>query len=138
MAAKAVKLSGFKAVLVLLVLGGVAAFRFVNSRSTLDTQGRAALQMWVQDELVRPIVADTSRSLVEQGAALAKATSVKIKSLSVHGGLSNAVVRVELAPSPALPPGGDLVRYYRARYTTISGWTHRGNATVLDYYLAAF
>lgn len=137
MAVKTVKISGIKAVLVLLVLGGMAAYRFINSRTTLDTQGRAALQMWVQDELIRPIVADTSRSLAEQGAALAQATSVKVKSISVHGSLDNAVVRVELAPNPALPPGSPLVRYYRARYTMISGWTHRGSSTVLSYYLAA-
>ena len=52
--------------------------------------------------------------------------------------LGKAVVRVELTPNPALPPGTDLVRYYRMRYSEITGWTHRGRANVLNWYLAAF
>jgi hypothetical protein len=67
-----------------------------------------------------------------------EASSVTIRSLAVRGRLSNAVVRVELAPSPALPPGTALVRYYRMRYSEVTGWTHRGSATVLNWYLAAF
>ncbi len=48
---------------------------------------------------------------------------------AVRGPLNNAVVRVELAPNPAVPPRTDLVRYYRMRYSDLTGWTHRGNAT---------
>lgn len=138
MAGKTVTLSGWKAVLVLLVVVGVAGFRVMTAHAQLNTQGRAELQHWVQSELVRPIVADTTQSLAEEGAALQKANSVKVRSLKVHGPLNNAVVRVELAPSPGLPPGTPLVRYYRVQYSTISGWTPHGNATALSWYLAAF
>jgi len=130
--------TGWKAVLVLALLVGVAAFRVTTAHASLDTRGRAALEMWVQDEMIRPILADTTRSLRDRGAAALSASSIRIRSLAVRGPLSNAVVRVELAPSPALPPGTRLVRYYRVRYTQIMGWRHRGNATVLDWYLAAF
>jgi hypothetical protein len=135
---KTIRLSGWKAVLVLLIVAGVGGYRVTTARAKIDTQGRAALEQWVQMELVRPLLADTTRSLQEQGAAIAQASSVTIRSLAVRGKLSNAVVRVELAPNPALPPGTDLVRYYRMRYTTISGWTHHGSATKLSWYLAAF
>ncbi|MEJ2218794.1 MAG: hypothetical protein P8099_19595 [Gemmatimonadota bacterium] len=138
MTEKTIRLSGWKAVLVLLIVAGVGGYRVTTARAKIDTQGRAALEQWVQMELVRPLLADTTRSLQEQGAAIAQASSVTIRSLAVRGKLSNAVVRVELAPNPALPPGTDLVRYYRMRYTTISGWTHHGSATKLSWYLAAF
>jgi hypothetical protein len=131
-------LSGWKAVPVLVVLVGVAVFRVTTARDKLDTQGRAALETWVQQEMVRPILADTTRSLAERGTAALEASSVSIRSLAVRGPLNNAVVRVELAASPSLPPGTELIRYYRMRYTAISGWTHRGRATVLNWYLAAF
>ena len=133
-----VKLSGWKAVLALLVLAGAVGFREVTVRDKLDTQGREALRRWVQAEVIRPIVADTTRSLAERDSALTQALAVTIKSLGVRGALSNAVVRVELNPSPALPPGTDLVRYYRARYSVVSGWMHRGNTTALAWYLAVF
>jgi len=131
-------LTGWKAVLVLIVLAGVVIFRITTARAKLDTQGRAALETWVQQEMIRPILADTTRSLQERGNAVLKATSVTIRSLAVRGRLDKAVVRVELAPSPSLPPGTDLVRYYRMSYSEITGWRHRGPASELSWYLAAF
>lgn len=130
--------TGWKAVLVLLVIAGVAVFRISTARAKLDTQGRAALEAWVQADLARPLLDDTSLPLAERGAALVQASSAAIRSLAARGPLDNAVVRVELAPGPALPPGTDPVRYYRMRYSALTGWTHHGNATVLSWYLAAF
>jgi hypothetical protein len=138
MSAKTVTFSGWKAVLVLVLLAGAVVFREVTARSKLDPQGRAALEAWVQGEMIRPILGDTSQSLADRGAALAQASSVTIRSLAVRGRLQNAVVRVELAPNPVLPPGTDLVRYYRMQYSEITGWRHHGSATVLNWYLAAF
>jgi hypothetical protein len=131
-------LTGWKALLVLAVVAGVIGFRIATARAQIGTQGRAALERWVQAELTRPILADTTRSLAERGAAINQASSVTIRSLAVRGPLSNAVVRVELAPNPALPPGTDLVRYYRMQYSDLTGWRHHGSATKLDWYLAAF
>ncbi len=131
-------LTGWKAVLVLVVVASVVVFRVTTARAKLDTQGRAQLEMWVQQEMIRPILADTSRSLLERGAAVLQASSVSIRSLAVRGPLNNAVVRVELDPNPALPPGTDLVRYYRMRYSDLTGWTHHGNTTVISWWLAAF
>ena len=30
-----------------------------------------------------------------------------------------------------------LVRYYRVRYSDLTGWSHYGDATVINWYLAA-
>lgn len=138
MSGKTVALSGWKAVVVLILVAGVAGVRVTTAHAKIDTQGRAALERWVQEQMIRPILADSTRSLKERATAALKASSVTIRSLKVRGPLNNAVVRVELAPSPALPPGTDLVRYYHMRYSRISGWTHHGRATATDWYLAAF
>jgi hypothetical protein len=138
MSGKTLRLTGGKAVLALVVLAGVAGFRIMTARVTIDTQGRAALETWVRDELIRPILADTTRSLSERGAATARASSVTIRSLEVRGPLNDAVVRVELAPSPALPPGTDLARYYHVQYSDLTGWRHHGSATTMDWFVAAF
>ncbi len=133
-----VTLTGWKAVVVLVVVAGVVVFRVTTARAKLDTQGRAALETWVQQEMIRPILADTTRSLQERGNAVLRATSVTIRSLAVRGSLDDAVVRVELEPNPALPPGTDLVRYYRMSYSEITGWRHRGPSSKLSWYLSAF
>jgi hypothetical protein len=135
---KTVTLSGWKAVLVLVVLAGVVGFRITTARAQLDTQGRALLERWVRAELIRPILADTGKTLAEQGAAIERASTVTIKSIAVRGRLSKAVLRVELDPSPALPPGTALVRYYRAHYSDGIGWFHDGPTTALRWYLSGF
>ena len=137
MSSKTITLTGGKAVLVLILLAGILAFRVMTARAKIDTQARAALETWVQNELIRPILADTGRSLAERGAAIEQATTVRIQSLAVRGSLSNAVVRVELAPNPALPKGTALTRYYRMRYSQILGWQHKGRSNVVSWYLAA-
>ena len=131
-------LTGWKAALALALLVGVGFFRMETARTRLDAQGRAALETRVQDEMIRPIFADTTRSLADRGAAAAGASSIRIRSLAVRGPVSPAMARVELAPNSALPPGTRLLRYHRVRYTQIPGWRERGTATRLDWYLAAF
>ncbi len=138
MPGRSMTLTGWKAAVVVAVLMGAGVVRVKTSRTKIDAHGRRELETWIQGKLIRPALADTTRSLSERGAALLKASSVTIRSLEVRGPLSNAVVRVELAPSPALPTGTDLVQYYRMRYSRISGWTPRGKATKLSWYVAAF
>lgn len=138
MSAKTIRLSGWKAVLALIFLAGGWVLWQAHARTQIDTQGRARMERWVQAEVIRPLLKDTTQSLAEQGAALEQASSVKIRSLTIHGPTNHAVVRVELAPSPALKPGTKMVRYYRVRYSSISGWTPAGPTTALAWYLAAF
>ena len=132
-----IKLSGWKLLLALAVVGAIAAYRVETANAKLDTQARARLQRWVQAEVIRPIIADTTKTLAEQGAALEQASTVTVKSVAVRGPLSDAIMRVELNPSPALPPGTPLVRYYRTHYTDGIGWFHDGNSTRLLWDLAA-
>lgn len=132
-----VKLSGWKLLLALIVVAAVAGYRVMTANAMLDTQGREALTHWVRAEVIRPILADTTKSMEDQAAALEQASAVTIKSLAVRGPLRKAIMRVELNPSPALPPGTPLVRYYRVHYTDGIGWFHDGNTTALRWDFAA-
>jgi hypothetical protein len=69
MSGRTVKVSGMKAVLLLIVVVGVGGFRFVYGRTTMSTQGRAQLTMWVKDQVVRPLLRDTTQSVEAQGQA---------------------------------------------------------------------
>ena len=44
---------------------GAAGYRMVTARTTLDTQGRQALEEWVAGEFRRPLLSDESLSLEE-------------------------------------------------------------------------
>jgi hypothetical protein len=132
------KLTGWKAIPVILVVVGFGAYRFVSARQTLDTQGREELETWIAMDVIRPMLADSTTSLAERGEAILDASEVEIRELSARGPLDNLVVRVELEPNDAFPPGTELVRYYRMSHSMVTGWRHRGYATALSYYLALF
>lgn len=137
-AAATVTLTGWKAVVVLVAVAGVAGFRMVSARNTLDTQGRETLETWIRAEVLTPILADTLLPLAERGAAALEASRVSIRSLAARGPLDDMVVKVELVPNPAYPVGTELVRYYRMSYSTLTGWRYERDSHVVSWYLAAF
>ena len=138
MSTKTVTLTGWKAVAAIVVVLGFVGFRMVTARRALDTEGRQVLEEWIAGELIRPILADSARALEERGEAVLAASKVRIRSMSGHGSLDDLVVKVELEPSADLPPGTELVRYYRMEYSSITGWRHRGYASAVSYYLSIF
>ena len=119
--------TGGKAVAVLLLFVAFSGYRWMSARDALNSEGRQYLEEWIALELQRPILADTTRSVGERGEAVLAAGNVRIRSMSSMGPLGDMVVKVELEPSPDLPPGTELVRYYRLEYGTFTGWQHRGN-----------
>lgn len=133
-----VTLTGWKAVVVLVIIAGFAGFRMYSARTALETEGRETLEMWVRSEVIAPILADTTAPLEERGAALLGASDLSIRTIAARGPLDDMVVKVELDPNPAYPPGTELVRYYRMSYSTLTGWMWEGNASVVSWYLAAF
>ena len=138
MSNNSITLTGWKAVVVLVAIAGFVGFRWITARDALNTEGRQVLEEWIAMELIRPILADTARALGERGEAVLGASTVRIRSMSGRGPLENMVVKVELEPSSELPPGTELVRYYRMEYSTLTGWRHRGNGSALSYHLAIF
>lgn len=143
-----IKLTGSRAWVVAILVIGLIALRSFNARTTLDTQGRETLREWVALELQRPLLAETSaameageldeRAMEAQAAELLAAGEVQIASMRAKGPMDDLVVRIELEPSPGLPPGTELVRYYRMEYSTVTGWRHRGNTSAVSWYLKIY
>ena len=138
MSPRTMKITGWKAVPVILLVVGFGGYRFLTARQALDTQGREELETWIAAELIRPMLADSTTSLAERGEAILGASQTEIRNLSARGSLENLVVRVELEPNDAYPPDTELVRYYRMTHSVVTGWRHRGSASALRYYLALF
>ncbi|MHB1192717.1 MAG: hypothetical protein ACYC6F_06685 [Longimicrobiales bacterium] len=130
-------LTGWKAVVLILVVVAFGAFRFTRARAALEGDGRGKLEAWIVGELQRPLLADTTLALAEKGSALLEAAAaVGIRTLDARGPFDDVQVRVELEPNPALPPGFELVRYYRMRYSSLTGWSHKGRGSAMTYWLA--
>ena len=130
------RLTGWKAVALVVALVAFAAFRFTRARSAMDGQGREALESWIVGELQRPLLADTTLTLAEKGEAVLRVSSVTLRRLDARGPLNDVMVRVELEPNPAFPPDFALLRYYRMRYSSLTGWSYKGPGSALSFWLA--
>jgi hypothetical protein len=148
MSEPSVQLTGSRAWVVAVLIIGLIALRSFNARTTLDTQGRETLREWVALELQRPLLDEASAGMESgemdeaamegQAQAILAAGDVRIASMRAKGPLDDLVVRIELEPSPGLPPGTERVRYYRMEYSSVTGWRHRGDATALSWYLKIY
>lgn len=133
-----IRLRGWKAVVVLLAVVAFVGFRYVTARATLGTEGSEVLRQWVAAEYQRYHLARTDLTDEERAPFLLAADSVRFQAISGRGSPDDMVVRVEIAATPAHPPGTPRVRYYRMEHSPVTGWHHRGNASALSYHLAIF
>ncbi|MCU7960760.1 MAG: hypothetical protein KZQ58_12360 [gamma proteobacterium symbiont of Bathyaustriella thionipta] len=133
-----IKLNGWGAVIAIIAMIVFVVFRYNTASHELQTQGVEALKTWVAAEYSRYHLARKDASLQEKADALISAADIEILSINERGPLDSPIVRVELAPNKAHPPGTPYVRYYHMEYSTLAGWRHKGDASVWRYRLALF
>ncbi|MDX1571122.1 MAG: hypothetical protein R3200_11595 [Xanthomonadales bacterium] len=133
-----VKLTGWQAVAAIVVVVLFGGYRLLYAGSTLETEGKAAIEEWIANEYQRYHLKRTDLSQEEQASLLIDAADVKIESLSARGGPSDTVVRVEIAPNRAHPPDMSYTQYYRMEFSNLQGWHSVRDSTALSYYLTLF
>jgi hypothetical protein len=73
----------------------------------------------------------------QKASLLGAIQNMQIRSLSARGDPdSHLIVRVEVEPTTAKPPGFANVLYYRLNYSPLTGWSNQGRATAEEYYLS--
>lgn len=111
-------------------------FRQWQSRATLDSDATEVVTWWIAAEYSRYHLARTDVTDQERAQFLLATDSVQLASISARGRPARMFVRVEVTPGTASPPGWDGVRYYRMKYSTITGWHMERETTAVSYYLA--
>ena len=117
-----IKLSGWKALLAILLLLGFVGFRYASVAQSLDTDGRQAISDWIASEYQRYHLARTDLSDEDKAAILLQTKNVELLSLDARGKPELIAVRVEIAPNAAHPPGMPYIRYFRMEYSFSEGW----------------
>jgi hypothetical protein len=132
------KVTGWKAVVLIIVVLGLGGYRLASARSSLSDEGTDVLKTWVSTEYQRYYLAQDDLSQDEKARFLIGAAEVEFRSVSARGSGDNIVVRVEIEPSEFQPPGTKLVRYFRMEHSMITGWRHRSDVTAFSYYTKLF
>lgn len=138
-----IKLTGWKAVVVIVVVAVVAALRLGAGRASLPTDGADALRVWLHAEYVREGLPALEAAIEANDAAAAETQAQEIlasdrivfRSLKARGSTSEVLVRVEIQVDGGEPPVGNSVRYFVMEHSMITGWRMVYETSAISYYL---
>ena len=141
------KLTGWKAIVALLVAVAFVGFRVETQSSTLESQGVEKIRNWLMAESTRAALPDMQKAMegqaggdksLEDFAKKFQEQNFEIISVTTHGAGSNVIARVEVRFKGESHSDGMGVRYLRMQYSMVTGWRVVREASKWDYYLAAF
>ena len=133
-----IKLSGWKAIAAIAVLVLFVGYRYFAAVSSLDEDGGKVVKEWVAGEYQRYHLAREDLTTEEKAALLLQTQDIEFVSMTARGSLKSMAIRVVIDPNEAHPPEMPVVRYYKFKYSEISGWTHSRDLTAFRYYLTLF
>ncbi len=141
-----IRLTGWKAVLAVVIALAVMAYGVFARNTTLDTQAKEVIRQWVAAEYAGKALhkwegVDYSKNqeLAEQSAnEILAALKVTIPSIKAKGSKTEPVVRVEILVDGKPPPDGKNTRYYKMNFSSITGWTMGYESSAFFYYSRLF
>jgi len=142
MAETRIELTGWKAIVVAVLVLGVAGYRFYSRFQSVSDNGRGALREWlVKDytgrgpKALAKRVADYRAGLPDQPLKVpAVEPHVDFVSLSAHGSRDAMIVRTEISVDGGPPPDGQPVRYLFLTTKPEGGWMVLSESDSFRYY----
>jgi len=139
-----IELTGWKAILVAVLVLGFTGYRIYSRFPTVNDDGREALRTWlVKDytgrgpKALAQRVADYRAGLPDRPAAVpTEEPRVEFVSLSAHGWRDAMVVRSEVSVDGGQPPDGQPVRYLFLTTKVEGGWIVLSESDPFRYYTA--
>lgn len=136
------KLTGGKAVVAGILVIVFLIWKYQAANQALQTQGVEDIKQWLISEYSQYHMAslsDFSLPDEERTALLDAIQNITFRSVSARGPRDGMIVKVEIEPSIAVPPGSALTRYYEVSYSVLTGRiTYERDSSALSYHLALF
>jgi hypothetical protein len=140
------KITGWKAVVVLLMIFAFAVYRFQAARAALPTDGADEIKLWLTSEYIsaglpaleRAVEANDSAAVADMSNEILSRDRVTFRTISARGAFDDLVVKVDVRVDGVAPPVGDRVRYFRMHFSTVTGWIMDYETTAVAYWLNIF
>ena len=133
-----IQLTGFKAVMAIVVVIGFVGFRFVSAASSIETDAAEELKFWLQAEYSRQFMAAHPEPDEEEAQQLLALQRIEFSEITGRGTPDDMAVRVKIRVDGSPPPYGAEVRYFRMDHSLVFGWKYRRDISKLLYYLNFF
>jgi hypothetical protein len=140
------RVTGWKAVIVLIAVAAFLGYRYNALRTTLATEAADELRFWLAAEYMAQGLPTLEEALERGDEAAAELQAreivardrIEFPQLSARGDPEDVVVRAEILVDGGTPPDGRSVRYFRMRHSMVTGWRMRYEAHAVSYYLKFF
>jgi hypothetical protein len=141
-----IELTGWKAIVVAILILGVSGYRISTRFRTVNDEGQQALRSW----LVKDYTGRGPKALAKRVAAYraglpdqplnapAVEPHVDFVSLSAHGWRDSMIVRTEISVDGGPPPDGQSVRYLFLTTRYEGGWMVLSESDSFKYYEVLF
>lgn len=141
-----IRVTGWKAILVLVIAAAFVGYRYYAVQTTLETGGADELRFWLAAEymaqglpaLEEAVERGDAVAAEEQAREIVARDRIEFTEMSARGAPDDLAVRVRIRVDGRVPPDGRQVRYFRMRHSTVTGWRMRRETTKLGYYLTLF
>jgi hypothetical protein len=139
-----IKLTGWKAVAVIVVIAAVIGFRMLTQSRTLQTEAVAAVKTELAADYARQLLPELQEATqapdadsdgIERMVGTISVDNIEIVSISARGRGDDVVVRVEIEVQGQDPPDGERTRYFEMRHSSLTGWSVRHEVGKWSYYL---
>lgn len=110
----------------------------LRNEKALDNQGKNVIKNSVATEYQRYYLSKNDISPEDKILFLRKIQKLKFRSVSARAAQDDVIVRVEVEPTHALPPGTSTVQYYRLKHSPLTGWQNDGKTSATNYYFRNF
>ncbi len=138
-----IKLTGWKALVALVVVAGFLGYRYYALHTTVATEAADELRFWLAAEYIAAGLPALEEA-VESGDAVAAELQaqeilarerIEFTEISARGSADDVVVRVELLVDGRAPPVGKPVRFFRMKHSMVTGWRMQREVHAISYYL---
>ena len=137
-----IELTGWKAIVVAVLILAVSGYRVYSRFQTVSDDGRGALREWLLKDYtgrgpkaLAKRVADYRAGLPDQPLDVpAVLPNVDFVSLSAHGWRDAMIVRTEISVDGGTPPDGQPVRYLFLTTKPEGGWMVLSESDSFKYY----
>lgn len=110
---------------------------YYNAAISLSSTEQNIVKNSIAAEYQRYHLSRNDLTMFEKANLLSTIQNMKIRSLSARGEPEHRlIVRAEVEPTTAKPPGLDDVLYYQLNYSPLTGWSSEGRTTAEQYYLS--
>ena len=137
------KLTGWRAIVVLLGVLAFLVYRYNALHTTVATGAAEELRFWLAAEYIAAGLPALEQAVESADPAAAELQAqdvlarerIEFTELSARGTPDDVVIRAEISVDGHAPPVGDPVRYFRMKHSMVTGWRMQHEVHAISYYL---